>query len=426
MSSVDGPAGATVGGAISTGMVPSGQTGGLPSAGTQNAALPQPGAPGSLPQGPPSTAPVGSSNAVAGGGLNITGQPYQSSGNSGTGGATKRKEIYKYEAPWTVYSMNWSVRPDKRFRLALGSFVEEYNNKVQIVALDEDASEFAAKSTFDHPYPTTKIMWIPDSKGIFPDLLATSGDYLRVWRAGEPETRLECLLNNNKNSDFCAPLTSFDWNEVDPNLLGTSSIDTTCTIWGLETGQVIGRVNMVSGQVKTQLIAHDKEVYDIAFSKAGGGRDMFASVGADGSVRMFDLRHLEHSTIIYEDPQHTPLLRLAWNKQDPNYLATVAMDACEVIILDVRVPCTPVARLNNHRACVNGIAWAPHSSCHVCTAGDDHQALIWDIQQMPRAIEDPILAYTAAEGEINQIQWGATQPDWIAICYNKNLEILRV
>ena len=103
---------------------------------------------------------------------------------------------------------------------ALGSFVEEYNNKVQIVSLDEDTSEFSAKSTFDHPYPTTKIMWIPDTKGMFPDLLATSGDYLRIWRAGEPETRLECLLNNNKNSDFCAPLTSFDWNEVDPNLLG--------------------------------------------------------------------------------------------------------------------------------------------------------------------------------------------------------------
>jgi WD repeat-containing protein 68 len=42
----------------------------------------------------------------------------------------KRKEIYKYEAPWTLYSMNWSIRPDKRFRLAVGSFVEEYNNKV--------------------------------------------------------------------------------------------------------------------------------------------------------------------------------------------------------------------------------------------------------------------------------------------------------
>ena len=54
-----------------------------------------------------------------------------------------------------------------------------------------------------------------------------------------------------------------------------------------QTGKVIGRV---SGYVKTQLIAHDKEVHDIAFTRAGGGRDLFASVGSDGSVRMFDLR----------------------------------------------------------------------------------------------------------------------------------------
>ena len=40
-------------------------------------------------------------------------------------------------------------------------------------------------------------------------------------------------------------------------------------------------------QPKTQLIAHDKEVYDIAFAKAN--TDVFASVGADGSVRLFDL-----------------------------------------------------------------------------------------------------------------------------------------
>ena len=59
--------------------------------------------------------------------------------------------------------------------------------------------------------------------------------------------------------------------------------------------------------------------------------------GADGSVRMFDLRHLEHSTIIYEDPQHQPLLRLAWNKQDPNYLATMAMDALEVGFKDISI-----------------------------------------------------------------------------------------
>lgn len=45
-------------------------------------------------------------------------------------------------------------------------------------------------------------------------------DLLFCGQVNDTETRLECLLNNNKNSDFCAPLTSFDWNEVDPNLLG--------------------------------------------------------------------------------------------------------------------------------------------------------------------------------------------------------------
>ena len=61
----------------------------------------------------------------------------------------------------------------------------------------------------------------------------------------------------------------------------------------------------------------------------------------------------------------------------------------------------------------------------VLLLADDHQALIWDIQPMPRAIDDPILAYTA-EGEINNVQWATNQPDWIAISYNQSVEILRV
>jgi len=59
---------------------------------------------------------------------------------------------------------------------------------------------------------------------------------------------------------------------------------------------------MVSGHVKTQLIAHDKEVYDIAFSKAGGGRDMFASVGADGKKLVknaFGTNPLENILILW-------------------------------------------------------------------------------------------------------------------------------
>ena len=31
----------------------------------------------------------------------------------------KRKEIYTYTAPWLIYGMNWSVRADQRFGLAI-------------------------------------------------------------------------------------------------------------------------------------------------------------------------------------------------------------------------------------------------------------------------------------------------------------------
>jgi hypothetical protein len=79
------------------------------------------------------------------------------------GTTVKRKEIYKYEAPWNVYAMNWSVRPDKKFRLAVGSFIEEYSNKVQVIQLDEESGEFTKLCEIDHPYPSTKVMWMPDS-----------------------------------------------------------------------------------------------------------------------------------------------------------------------------------------------------------------------------------------------------------------------
>jgi len=321
----------------------------------------------------------------------------------------KKKEIYTYTAPWLIYGMNWSNRKDKPFRLALGSFIEEYNNKVEIVQLNEETQAFeTVGEAVNHPYPTTKIMWAPE--GTDKDLLATTGDYLRIWDVDEDGTiKQKCLLNNHRESEFCAPLTSFDWNEADPNIIGTSSIDTTCTIWDVETQKV-----------RTQLIAHDKEVYDMAFAR---GKDEFASVGADGSVRMFDLRKLEHSWIIFETK--APLLRLCWNKQDPHYLATMKMDSSQVVILDIRRPSQPVAELNGHRAGVNAIAWAPHSSCHICTAGDDSQALIWDIADMPKPIEDPILAYTA-DSEINQLQWSKAHNDWCAIAYANKMQILRV
>jgi WD repeat-containing protein 68 len=120
--------------------------------------------------------------------------------------------------------------------------------------------------------------------------------------------------------------------------------------------------------VDTQLIVHDKEVYDTSW----GGPGVFSSVSTDGSVIVFCLRDKEHYTIIYESSKpETPLLRLGWNQQDPRYLAIILMDNSKVVVLDIRFSIVPVAELQRHQASVDAIVWAPHNPCHICTAGND-------------------------------------------------------
>ena len=64
--------------------------------------------------------------------------------------------------------------------------------------VDDETGKFSSdpKLTFQHPYPPTKIMFVPDKEGAQPDLLATTGDYLRIWKVTEDGVVLNKLLNN--------------------------------------------------------------------------------------------------------------------------------------------------------------------------------------------------------------------------------------
>eukprot|EP00983_Pelagomonas_calceolata_P061066 1146656-Pelagomonas_calceolata.AAC.1 len=50
-----------------------------------------------------------------------------------------------------------------------------------------------------------------------------------------------------------------------------------------------------------------------------------------------------------------------------------AHNTLPVCVCACRYPSLPITELTRHHAPVNGVAWAPHSSAHVCTAGDDSQ-----------------------------------------------------
>ena len=385
----------------------------------------------------------------------------------------KKREVFQFKTNWLISSVAWSNEAGEPMQLALSSYLEEYSNHVQLVSLARDASDQEIHSicTFEHPYPATKILWIPrpDSsqpgEQQLPRLLATSADYLRIWRLEEKkeanssprqdvigggcgggegdqqqeqeqmEVKLECLLNSNQGSKLCAPLTSFDWSDTDPRRIVASSVDTTCAVWDLETSNMIGRTSETSGHVsgalRTQLVAHDHQVYDVSFSRSGSGRDVFASVSGDGSVRLFDLRRLSTSSVLLETDydratlKRRALVRVCCSKRDANLLSAFAIDSNQLLIIDIRKPGRPLSSLGSHSASLNGMSWAPHSAHHICSAADDGQALIWELSKLPERIEGPLLAYRAS-GKINAISWSCSQPDWIAIGHQENLELLRV
>ncbi|KAF1990264.1 WD40 repeat-like protein [Aulographum hederae CBS 113979] len=357
-----------------------------------------------------------------------------------------------YLAPWALFAFDWCKWPvhgssTSAGKMAIGSHLEDPHNFIQIldtqVAPQETTTpgsspyglEYTKVAEATCSYPVTRILWEPpSSQKQSTDLLATSGDHLRLWslpqssgsqasntisRSSSVNTREPApqkltplaLLSNSKTPEHTAPLTSLDWNTLSPKLIITSSIDTTCTIWDIPTLTA-----------KTQLIAHDKEVFDVRF--CAGSVDVFVSCGADGSVRMFDLRSLEHSTIIYEPAEKSdkdkgttssrlagrlkrlftyifpgspgggrmsptkaqqtmsyspPLLRLAASPHDSHLLATFAADSNIIRILDVRQPGQALLELRGHAASVSSIEWSPTRRGMLASGGDDSLVLVWDL-----------------------------------------------
>ncbi|CAJ1884758.1 unnamed protein product [Sphenostylis stenocarpa] len=329
-----------------------------------------------------------------------------------------KQGVHTYVAQWPISSLAWSMRRDKSPRLAIGSYLEDYTNKVELVHFNYDTFNFTTdpRLVFDHPYAPTNIMFFPSENDTSPDLIATSGDNLRLWEIHEDHIQLKSPLIGNKVSDHSA-ITSFDWAVFDTRLIATSSVDTTCTIWDIE-----------REVMKAQLVAHDKEVYDISW----GGFNVFASVSGDGSVRVFDLRDKEKSTIIYENPvQDCPLLRLEWNKSDPRFMATVGLDSSKVVILDIRLPTTPFMELGKHRTCVNAMSWSPDYGRHLCSVSDDARAFIWEVMDSARFPSsngcdvEPLMWY-GSSAEINHVRWSPMQVDWIALTFLNNLQLLKV
>lgn len=139
------------------------------------------------------------------------------------GGRENEKQIYTYNSDCIIYALGFSWRESNEFRLAIGSLKEEIENEIRIIKLNENSdADFVTSTTFTHQFPATKLLWIPSKNTANPDILATTSDYLRIWEidgSGSNRVNMKCELKD-ASQQFCAPLTSFDWNQMDPSIIG--------------------------------------------------------------------------------------------------------------------------------------------------------------------------------------------------------------
>lgn len=416
-----------------------------------------------------------------------------------------------YLSLYPLFCSDWSRLSDTETDcIALSSYKEGFTNKIHILhgikygkeATEEDYEPIEADDTIegfdfhkvsetDVEYPVTNLQWDPSmcrSASGLNERLAASSEVLRLYKVDHDTidknndyllVQTHYLTNSTtggkpasptKNDIMtCPPVTSFDWNKSDNSLIITSSVDTTCTLWDLNRSSTVidGTKKSDTACVKTQLIAHDSEVFDVKF--LNDSTNLFASVGNDGRMRVFDLRSLEHSTIIYEPPSSPlpssttsssstsvnrnlvnttynskALLKLATSSIDQNYLATVGVNSNQVIIIDTRMPGVPVATLDGSfggmsSASINSIRWHPNSN-FLLTGGDDCQALVWDCNNLYQlasngvqqkepdhtfTMSTPVLAYQEAL-EVNNVCWRANKGDWMGVVSGKGFQAVSI
>ncbi|SGZ39289.1 uncharacterized protein HGUI_01489 [Hanseniaspora guilliermondii] len=200
----------------------------------------------------------------------------------------------------------------------------------------------------NYKLPITNLKFLPQSfyrTDPSNRLLMTSSTTLDVLHFNEDARSLTNVLNltllkgNKNDKNALPPITSFDFNLNNCTDVIQSCIDTTCSVYDLS-----------KQKIKSQLIAHDDLVLDVKYlnnNNVKKNAELFMTSGKDGSLRLFDLRVLDHSSILYEDSQKTPLTNIEVNPLDSNKVLCFSTNN-QITYIDLRYEKSPIKQYDLH------------------------------------------------------------------------------
>jgi len=201
-------------------------------------------------------------------------------------------------------AVQWSAQ-SSQLLIACSSFIPEASNFVEVLSVGiEGRTEVQAARRLPHYYPPTRVRWLGS------DLLATSGDCLRIWSAsGE----LQRLLRHEANPQArCTPITSVDASIESPSSTVTAGVQMVsadvygvCNLWDMETGTM------------QQAIDLGQPLSDVAF----GPNRLLAAAGENGDCFLMDTRQSKDVAVYAPAERVRGPARIAWGVHRPDMFA---------------------------------------------------------------------------------------------------------
>ena len=320
----------------------------------------------------------------------------RSSGSKKENTASAINRAPPYQHP--LYAISTRSVDDK---IAVGTFIRGSNdNYISIEG-----------RKYHHRLPPSKILWSCNALDVF----ASTSSSLRIWRVSnmeKPEMKLHTSSktgNGTTSGAAPSPITCMDWNACNPGKIATCHVDTTVAIW-----------DITKGKLDTQLIAHDKSVLDVAFC-GKSNPSIFASVSEDGSLRIFDTRDLDHSTIAYEDSN--PILRLRWNQIKTNLVACIVSESPDILFFDMRKPGQVFNRIaaSDPGVVPNAICWNSTFGSHLAAGLSNGNVASINIET-GAVVHFPVSGAT----EVVNVEWNFRDSESVVAIHGTHASVIKL
>jgi len=302
-----------------------------------------------------------------------------------------------YALDYAVHDMALcpSSAGDGAMWLATSSFLPEAPNFVEISSLDlgrggvVQAPQPVAR--LPHYFPPSRVRWLP-GMGSSAELLATSGDCLRIWR---PDGQLHQLLRHGANpEEVCTPITSVDWSEKG----GLASCDVygVCVLWDVNSGTAVQAFDL--GQ----------QLCDVAY---GGDHGLVAVAGERGDCFLLDPRQAQDVHVLSSREKARGPARLAWSACRTDLLAVSWQgEGGGVVLHSIHQPghagqksTSRMLRTPGSGAVAADIEWSPAYPEQLCCAKEDGVVEVWQFPldgDFVTAAASPSSRWEPARGEV--------------------------